>query len=162
MIDNNLEKNIIQTLAYFDIFDYPLTKEELYQYVLNTNSVNVKIPYTNFLCLLDKLKGQNVFSYNNGYYFLNNRNDIIDSRQKTIRILEEKMKIAKKGIRKIRYVPFVKAVFVCNTVASGFVTEESDIDLFIIVRKNRLWLARFFTTIILNNNNYNCFLYYNN
>ena len=46
-------------------------------------------------------------------------------------------------------VPFLKAIFVCNTVASGTALKDSDIDFFIIAEKNRLYIVRFFANLIL-------------
>lgn len=42
--------------------------------------------------------------------------------------------------------PFVRAVFLNGSVSQGKAMEKSDIDFFIIVRKNRLYSGRFFVT----------------
>ena len=44
------------------------------------------------------------------------------------------MKIANRAVEKIRWVPFLRAIFVCNTLAGPGLKEESDIDVFIITR----------------------------
>ena len=139
----DLKQSIIKTLAYFDIFDYPLTKEELFRY-LYTEDMQVR-DYTGFLDQLEQ------FNINNkdGFYFLPGREDNIVERQSKIKLIEKKMKIGYRGIKKLRWIPFLRAVFVCNTVASGSVDENSDIDLFIITNTKRLWLVRFFATVTL-------------
>jgi len=43
----------------------------------------------------------------------------------------------------------LRAVFVCNTLSGAGLTEGSDIDVFVVVRKGRLWLARFLATLAL-------------
>lgn len=48
-----------------------------------------------------------------------------------------------------RFVPFLKAVFVCNSLSFGNVKDGSDIDIFVIASKNRLFITRFFITIFL-------------
>ena len=143
MIIMDLKQSIIKTLAYFDIFDYPLTKEELFRY-LYTEDMQVR-DYTGFLDQLEQ------FNINNkdGFYFLPGREDNIVERQSKIKLIEKKMKIGYRGIKKLRWIPFLRAVFVCNTVASGSVDENSDIDLFIITNTKRLWLVRFFATVTL-------------
>ena len=45
-------------------------------------------------------------------------------------------------------IPFVKNIFVSNSVSFKSVHKNSDLDLLIISKKNRLFLARFFTWII--------------
>lgn len=153
IMPEKLKKSILQTLAYFDIFSYPLTSEEIYRwlwcYNKNTDYTDLGIDYTDFLMGLERLKEVSWFGYKNGYYFLSGREEIVDSRQRAVRLLENKMKIARRGVKKIRWVPFVKVVFVCNTLASASATADSDIDVFIVIRNKRLWLARLLVTLTL-------------
>jgi hypothetical protein len=46
-------------------------------------------------------------------------------------------------------VPFVKMIAVCNSLAFSTATFESDIDLFIIAKKNRVYTAHFFANSFL-------------
>ena len=45
--------------------------------------------------------------------------------------------------------PFVKQIRLSNSITFGVVNENSDIDFFIICKKNRLFLCRFFSILIL-------------
>lgn len=146
-MEENLKKSILQTLAYFDIFDHPLTKEELFRYLYKSN-LDLKIDYVDFIeQLKNNLQGMVEEKY--GFYFLSGRVEIVNVRQSKVKLIEEKMKIAVQGIKKIARVPFVKAVFVCNTLGYGVVDEDSDIDVFIIVRQGRLFIARALVTMYL-------------
>lgn len=49
----------------------------------------------------------------------------------------------------LNMIPFVSAIFVCNSLSFSKVDNNSDIDLFIVSKKNRLFLCRFFTTFFL-------------
>ena len=46
-------------------------------------------------------------------------------------------------------VPFVKMIAVCNNLAFGIVDEESDIDIFVVAKKKRLFIARLFLVFYL-------------
>lgn len=46
-------------------------------------------------------------------------------------------------------IPGIQSICVCNSLAMNSCNENSDIDLFIITKKNRLWTARIFTTLLL-------------
>lgn len=41
-------------------------------------------------------------------------------------------------------IPFVKNIYICNSLTFKSVHKNSDIDLFIVVKKNRIFLAKFF------------------
>jgi len=45
--------------------------------------------------------------------------------------------------------PFVKGVFVCNSLAFGTATVNSDIDIFVVTKRNRLYIARFYLNFLL-------------
>ena len=136
---DELSSSILKTLTYFDIADYPLTKEELFCFLWQPPQVR----YNEFLFHLKKIQPK--FSY----YFLPNREEIVEERRRKLLISEQKLKIAREGIKIIKSIPFLRAVFVCNTIASEQADKDSDIDFFIITAKNRIWITRFLITLAL-------------
>jgi hypothetical protein len=141
----NMTNSILKTIIYFDIFNTPLTREEIFRWLWSNNNTS----YIDIFQKLDYLVDNKKIEYKNGYYFLPDRSEIIDTRQKSIHIVEEKIKIAKRACKKLRWIPFLEAVFVCNTVAGGGVKKSSDIDVFIVIKKGRMWLSRFLTTLTM-------------
>ncbi len=139
-----VEKAIIKTLSFFDLFSYPLTKEEIFSYLWQVKSEQDFVSKV-LIELLDK----KVVEEKNGYYFLLGREGNCEIRKNSLLESEAKLKIAHKAVKKINAVPFVKAIFVCNSVAFGLAKKDSDIDLLIVTTKKRLWLVRFFTNLIL-------------
>ncbi len=139
----DLKTTIVKTLAWFDIFDYPLTREELYKYLWCEGTPDVKkMAYEEFM-------REDMAPFSRNYYFLPGREHIIAERERKIPLLDKKMKIAKHAIRKLRWIPFVRAVFASNTVAQGTAHADSDIDVFIITKAGRLYLTRLLVTLIL-------------
>lgn len=141
-----LEQSIIKTMAFFDIFSHPLTKEEIYHWLWGYNR---DINFVDFINQLECVEQFKHFEYKQGFYFLPGREEIVDKRQRRVCLVEDKMKIAVRGITKLRWVPFVRAVFVCNTLAMGSVTDKSDIDVLVVARKKRVWLVRFLSNAVL-------------
>ena len=135
-----LDESIKKTLAYFSLFDHPLTKEELFAYLWQPPIIN----YEDFL-----VSGLNNLQEKNGYYLLTGEDKIAETRQEQMLTCQKKLKIAEKAARKIRSVPFIRAVFVCNTIGAGTANKNSDIDFFIITAPKRIWLVRFFCNLIL-------------
>lgn len=66
----------------------------------------------------------------------------------------------------LSYFPFVRGVAISGSLSKNFADEQSDIDLFIITTKNRLWLARTFMhgfkklTFLFNKQHFFCMNYY--
>lgn len=58
------------------------------------------------------------------------------------------MKKARKYIKFIKNIPWIRMVAVWNSVAMNYANKESDIDLFIITSRNRLWFVRILVTTI--------------
>ncbi|MFA5062321.1 MAG: hypothetical protein WC526_04205 [Patescibacteria group bacterium] len=145
-----LDQSIIKTLSYFDIFGYPLTKEELFEFLWQGPGTGegIHISYEEFLKNLENIDKEKI-KYQGGYYFLAGKEANVYKRNEGLLVSSEKLKIARRAAKKIRSVPFLKAVFVCNSVAFGQAGEGSDIDFFIITEKNRIWLVRLFAAFLL-------------
>ncbi|MFH1947011.1 MAG: hypothetical protein ABIJ23_02550 [Candidatus Magasanikbacteria bacterium] len=143
--------SILQTLAYFDVFNQPLTKEEIWQflYIRITDYADQQIDRQTVFVALQSLKELGNINLKEGYYFLPGREELVAKRQANIWLVERKMKKAIKGIKKLARVPFVRAVFVCNTVSGIGIEDSSDIDVLIIVKKGRIFLARAIATFYL-------------
>ena len=48
----------------------------------------------------------------------------------------------------IQTVPFIKMVAVCNTLGYDNAAKDSDIDLFIIAKRGRLFIVRFYSSTV--------------
>ncbi|MBN2100954.1 hypothetical protein JW710_03610 [Candidatus Dojkabacteria bacterium] len=85
---------------------------------------------------------------------------------------EWKLQIAEKYFKYFRFIPWVKFAAVCGSVSFMTAEENDDIDVFVIVQRNRLWLVRLMEQIIFrllgvrrrysdkDVNNKMCFVYY--
>lgn len=141
---NQLEKSILKTIIYFDIFNHPLTSLEIYQYLLDYKSDFKSIVY-----ILDS--SENLKRYiesKNGFYFLKGKKTNLEIRNKNRLNSEQKIKSVIKKAQFIRYIPFVKCVCLSGSIPHFNTSIDSDIDLFIIIKKDYLWFSRFFVTLI--------------
>ncbi len=141
-MEQALRQSIIRTLCYFDQFSHPLTAWELYHFLWQPPR---SFSYIDFVNQLDNYPDQ-AWEKTNGYYHCSRRASIVEIRRRRLLWTEKKMSIARRATRVISFIPFVEAIFVCNTVAAGWPSKESDIDVFIIIREGRLWFTRFLIT----------------
>ncbi len=131
-----IERDILATLAYFDIFEYPLNEAELYQFLPNTYTHALFIDGLNRLCTKELVyRFEELYSLQDKYALVTRR------RQGNARA-ENLLKTAEKIASFLSWFPFVRGVAVSGSLSKHFADEKSDIDFFIITRKNRLWIAR--------------------
>lgn len=139
LINTNLseiKENILTTLAYFDMFNYPLTRAEVYLFLSN------KHPYELFDDALRCLVECSALHQFDKFYTLKNDQYLVARRIEGNKKAAELIKIAGKvGSLLIRF-PYVRGIAISGSLSKNFADDDSDVDLFIITEKNRLWIAR--------------------
>ena len=140
-----VEKSIYKTIIYFDLFNYPLTKEELFRYLW----VHPNVSYEEFCQALQPPIANQAIEVKYGYLFLPGREEIVEIRRRAITPTELKLKKARAATMFISWLPFLRANFVCNSIGAEMTKPDSDIDFFIITEKDKIWFVRFFTNAIL-------------
>ncbi|HCC23866.1 TPA: hypothetical protein DF272_06860 [Candidatus Falkowbacteria bacterium] len=136
---------ILQTIIYFDLFDFPLTEREIHCNLIGREATSIK-------AIANRLKNQKLktlLAQTEGFYFLMGKQELVDCRKSRYQLAEEKYKIAQKNIRWLKLCPGVKAIFVTNKLAYANPREAGDIDLAIITAPQKLWTARFWTTSLM-------------
>lgn len=136
-----MEKAILRTLAYADVFDYPLTKEEIWKWLVGKQATGKRQKE------VEKRLKENSYllshiSYRQGFYSLKGREKIVALRKKREQYSASKLKLAGKVAGIMRLIPWVKLVGVTGALAMSNSDKGDDIDLLIITSKNRLWLTR--------------------
>ena len=142
----DLKDSIKKTIAWFDLFDFPLTAEEIKEYLFRYDKpLHIK-EVKGTLALMCE---EGVIEELKEHFILKGRGQILETR-KARKFIAEKLWSRTKlyGQYMIR-VPFVRMIAVCNNLAFDNPKPESDIDLFIVIEPGRMWLARFFITLIL-------------
>ncbi len=133
---SKVEKAILKTLAFFEIFSRPLTLEELWDFLYQTQASRLQI-----LIGLKKLKEKRKITQQDNHYFL--------AGSKIYKDFLKNREICKKRWQKViwivkilKFIPFVKNISVINSLSFGSSNEDSDIDILIVTKKNRLWTTR--------------------
>lgn len=141
-----LEHAILSTLAYYDGFSFPLTAFEIWKWLhLDTHGTlpsygDIQRLLNESAVLSEKLERRD------GMYFLRGRGEIIDTRKERYLHAERKFDRLSRALRLLRFLPFIRAIAVCNSLAFSNARDESDLDLLIITDHNRLWTTRMFAT----------------
>jgi predicted nucleotidyltransferase len=129
-------QNILKTLGYFDLFQYPLTREEIYLF----HSVEVTSIAINTE-LEELLIDNRVFKIGE-FYSLHDNNLLAERRKNGNLLAAEHLITARRVAKFLSKFPYVKAIAVSGSLSKNFATDKTDIDFFIITAANRLWIAR--------------------
>ena len=157
-----LEKQIIATIVYYDILNYPLTSFEIFLYLINVEtqhccvsthgSNNRQHSDRSFSEIVDLL-GSSEFLKENlgqklGFYFLKDRVNIVQQRLDRKKIWDDKWKKSKKIFWIMQIIPFTKLVMGSGSFSLGNTRKDSDVDLMIVAKWGRIWTVRTFFTLL--------------
>lgn len=137
------EEAILKTLLYSDIFDYPLSKDEVWKYLISKKIEDKQ----SFLKCINRKNFS--FSHNKTFYFVRGREDLIKKREEKEKYGLEKIKYAKKIISKLSLIPTVYFIGISGALAMKNSDKNDDIDLFVITAKNSVWITRFVMVLML-------------
>lgn len=157
---SKVKENILATLAYFDLFNYPLTADEIYLY-LPGKCAQHEFDYLLRYLVIDR----SVYKMG-GFYSLKNDYGLIERREAGNARAAGLITIAKKLSGWLIRFPYVRGIAISGSLSKNFADEDSDIDLFIITAKNRLWIARTLMhflkklSYLVNKQHYLCMNYY--
>lgn len=122
-------------IAFFDMFDYPLTTLEIWQ------NLSSKCELDEVLLALEEVKQ---IEKQNGFYFLIGRAAVVAERQKRYSETDRKFKRALMLARIYKFIPWIKLIAIGNLMGAHNLKADGDIDLFIITEARRAWATRFF------------------
>lgn len=120
------------SLVYHDLFDYPLTEDELeFWQIGSDSSPKHKVDTLGEFC------------------FLHNRDVNILSRTSKAQINDRKYLQALKAAKVLSVIPSCQMVAISGALAMGNAKAEDDIDLFIVTSGDCLWITRLISYILL-------------
>ena len=163
----SLEKQIIATVVYYDILNYPLTGFEIFSYLVNKNQES-RIKNQELNGNSDKNRDDDIqhsifniqyfldhseylrkhINQELGFYFLKNRTNIVQERLDRKKIWDDKWKKSKKIFQIMQIIPFTKLVMGSGSFSLGNPRKDSDVDLMIVAKWGRIWTVRTFFTLL--------------
>lgn len=138
----SLAAAIKKTLAYSDLFDYPLTAEEVHCSLIEHTATQFEVRHE-----LEALCAAGTLAKRELYYCMPGREHCVPLRQ---RRRENSAKILQgyRGIlRLIKNFPFIRTVALSGTLAFQNAKGDDDLDLFLIVEQGRLWTV--YTSLVV-------------
>lgn len=138
-----LERSVLATLAFFDLFDYPLTLTELHRYLhADTQGQATAVSVAAAAEVFVAVRNSAGIGQREGYYFLEGRDEIVATRQRRYRLAERKYRQAVRAAKLFSRITSIRMIAVCNSLAISNADEASDIDLFIVTSPGCIWVTR--------------------
>jgi hypothetical protein len=136
---------ILRTVLYADVFDYPLTPDEIHRYLIGK-----ALPFESILSSLNSsLWLAQRIERVNGYYVAAGRVALAETRHHRSAHAQKLWREARRYGRMIAHCPFVRMVAVTGALAMDNVKPDDDIDYLIVTAPRRVWLARAFAILIV-------------
>lgn len=134
----------MRTVAFFDMFNFPLTSFELHKFLFQP------VPNPSFF-ELERILASGVAGLETvrGFYFLSGREQLIAARLDKYNFAGRKMKRAAAVAKIFSFLPWVALVAAVNLIGARNTPDAGDIDLFIAVKPGRLWTTRFLTASLM-------------
>jgi len=124
-----------QTLAYADIFDYPLTAAELHRYLHGAHASLGGVQ-----ALLDEgvpgVVGQG------GFYALAGRLSLVAERRRRQAVSTPLVGRARRYTFLLKHLPYVRMIGLTGSLAMNNVSAVRDIDLMVVTAPGRVWFTR--------------------
>jgi hypothetical protein len=135
-----LLRSIFQTLAYADVFEYPLTAYEVYRYLGFADTTLEEVTGV--------LRESTLFSKVEEYHTLRGREEIVGTRKRRAEVARRLWPKASRYGRIIAALPFVQMVAVTGSLAVNNAEAGGDIDFMIVTAPNRLWSCRALSLLV--------------
>lgn len=131
----DLQRAILQTVIYSDLFDYPLTEDELYRYLV------LACPSLEFERALAELVGEYLTRIG-PLITMAGREHIVHVRRRREQTAGQGWAQARRYAHLLTHVPFVRMVAVCGSQAAGNASADADVDIFLVTEGGRLWTVQ--------------------
>lgn len=134
-----LARVIINTVRYFNLFDQPVTAVQLWRTQIGADRFWL---LTEVRAEAERLVQDKRLQTHQGFYFLPQRDALVRGWLRRHVLVQQKWKLTQRIVRRLQYVPFVRMIAMSGSLAAGNTRATSDLDLFVIVKSGRIWLAR--------------------
>lgn len=134
--------SVVKTLLYSQIFDYPLTKDQIWHFLISDKNIS----YQDFL---EQLNHNKQIKREKNYYFISGNKDLVGKRLGRQKESCFKLQKAKRIIARLAVIQTICFIGISGSLALLNTRKNDDIDIFVITKTDTLWLTRFLIVLLL-------------
>lgn len=139
-----MEKAILKTLIYANIFDYPIKAYEIHKWLIGEKATLIQVEKG-----LERLIKKRKVQQFKDYYVLKNKGQLVLKRQRREKQSKKYLTKARIFTQTLKLIPWIKLVGISGGLALNNASKIDDIDLFIVTCKSRIWISRILAILIL-------------
>jgi hypothetical protein len=136
---------ILKTLLYSDLFNYPLTPEEITHYLIETPGSKSQV-----LAILENpawLNGR--IRQVGGFVTLPGREHTVIGRRHRSEVSRRSWRKARFYARVLSHLPFIRMIAITGALAMDNSNEGDDVDILMVTAPRRVWLARALAVLLV-------------
>ena len=132
----NISRAILQTVAYSDIFDYPLTAREIHRYLTGVKASLEEVVHA--------VGCDGLVTRTGDYFTLPGREEIVSKRRQREEYSHELLPRALRYGRMLGNLPYIRMVALTGSLSVMNISEHQDFDYMLVIAPGRVWTARAF------------------
>jgi hypothetical protein len=140
LVGDPLARSVLGALAYADLFDYPLSLDEMTRYQIATSYSREELAHA----LTNSPHLKHAICSQEQYYCLRGRESVFEARHLRAAPSARAWRRATIYSRILARLPFVRMVAVTGALAMDNISVRPDIDLLVVTRQGRVWIGRRF------------------
>ncbi len=144
---NSLDRAILRTVVYADLFDFPLTTSEIHHFLIHHQAVSLGQIET---ALAHSADLQRHLRQDGEHIVFIDRSGLVEKRAQREAASQHLWPLALHYGRWLACLPFVRMVAVTGALAVHNVSgQDDDLDYMLVTCANRVWLARAFSILLV-------------
>lgn len=141
-----LGKNIVATVTYYDVMDFPVTAFEVWKHLLehdrDQGTLGQPVSLGEVWSMLHSEQFAGRVSEHHGFYFLPGRQALVAERIQSEKLSVKKLKRMRQLAGILAFVPYVRMIGATGSLAMKHGGRGSDWDMFVVLRAGRIWMGR--------------------
>ncbi len=147
----HLHKQIMQTLKYCESFQYPLTKQEIWErLIVNDRFRSLDKKEDDVFKIIKDLVKKKKIQKQGEYYYVGDKNkiDYLKLRKQREIWAKEIWKRVPELVRLLKNIPSITHIYITGSLAmNNPVSQDDDIDVCVVCKNKTLWTTRFFVVV---------------
>ncbi len=136
---------VLKTVLYSDLFDYPLTAQEVTHYLIDCPGTESQV----LAVLHDPAWLDGLVKRVDGFVTLPGRENTVARRRQRSLVSRRSWRKARFYARILGHLPFVRMVAITGALAMDNGSERDDVDILLVTAPGRVWLARALAVLLV-------------